>query len=1186
MIPIDSTAAGASGRPEGRGETPVASHSPGPTVPPVANLTSGGAGAGGLGLGGWWLLALCAWAPLAFLLLVGLRQAAAGRERTGLDLLRERLRYQAEVARQLGREDRKRGVVWAHLRGRARGLGLDSWRQQVWRALDRAGMGPRWLETARVAGAAGPVPFLAGRMQEGTWAAPASGVLTPADLVRVLVTGRQGEIAQAEGVVRFAGWGDLPLSVFGEARKEHAWFRLPLGRNGVWCAWGRIGGRPVGPGPADGVPWMGETGGAPGSVAAADGYLVLADPSAMRPVVLDRAWLGVVRRGMKAFRGPDRLFRARFRRAAAGEDVEGERPPEERVWRAGGTVGLTLVVRDAAGDLGVSGRLPWPLALWGPIGYLGWFCCSLAWLVGTYRALVAGETVWVATISRRVGLHLLPAVGLPLFGVLLVGELEIDAWVAGEIPETFRGLAQETERPEAVFRAEVRRQEARMREVLRRFRYRPEVASEAMLWGLDDLERRYHVAIAHLVTPGGEQLLPSHQGYRSVFVFVAGLPPARRVPVLARFLEDGASTNAYYLGLMGAPWSAADPRWRGWLEGFLRADRRERPVPSSEAMLRKGMGAIARQICRRWDEEHGWGGGVAGGPKVDVGAFASSMGGMDPEDVMGYIWDHLGRIAAIGSLRDRVLEMLEVLPGPDGRAGLFVMLHWKDTDLLFPAAWRLIRQMWQDGLAMGKTGGSGRRPWRPGGMAELVSVAGRGTAPRGAGVDLFLLARALEVPDLSTVALPRGVKRLAGDLRMGGQSRKLVAAFPDGTWRWVFVRTSDEFGLYVLGAARPVGELATAEIGRRRSLGGILLGLAVVLGFFAQVLRRFLFEPILDLMVFARQLGRPGAPPVPVRNAIGEWGELAVLFTLVLESLKELDVAGHLQNRLLPQGVFRRERVSIQGRSIMMEQVGGDYFDIIPDPEDEGVVYVCIGDVSGHGLAAALVMVMVGTGLRILLSFGEREPKGLLTGLNRHLVEFLRRVRMMTCEVIRIDTRTGEFQVANAGHTPVLVVSPGGGCESFLLPSMPLATVKNSRVEEVHRVVGPGGSMVLFTDGAVEAMGPDGTSIGYPRLEKALSGEAAAGFDGAVERMFRFVHQATARWDWDDDVTFVVAHFEPGVPGEPAAGPPTPGDGAGKPGAGGDPPVGRQGGARGQAPDAVARGSAGSGRVDKAGHRS
>ena len=204
----------------------------------------------------------------------------------------------------------------------------------------------------------------------------------------------------------------------------------------------------------------------------------------------------------------------------------------------------------------------------------------------------------------------------------------------------------------------------------------------------------------------------------------------------------------------------------------------------------------------------------------------------------------------------------------------------------------------------------------------------------------------------------------------------------------------------------------------------------------------------------------------------------------------------------------------------LCQDASGDYYDVFE--LSDGRVAVVIGDVSGHGLGAALVMAQARA---LLHAFAPTSPgiPELLSLLNEHLAPDMNAGRFMTLFVGVADPRRGEFQWNSAGHPPALLVRSDGRLEKLEPTGLVLGVLSHTSYPPTEPVqLRAGDVLLLYTDGATEAQDPDGEMLGEDGLARVLVGlrgeKPAAILDG--------VRRALVDWtgadDFDDDLTMVV----------------------------------------------------------------
>jgi sigma-B regulation protein RsbU (phosphoserine phosphatase) len=234
---------------------------------------------------------------------------------------------------------------------------------------------------------------------------------------------------------------------------------------------------------------------------------------------------------------------------------------------------------------------------------------------------------------------------------------------------------------------------------------------------------------------------------------------------------------------------------------------------------------------------------------------------------------------------------------------------------------------------------------------------------------------------------------------------------------------------------------------------------------------------------------------------------------------EELKTASGIQRRLLPAAPAGIDGFTFVGRNQPCRTVSGDYYDFAIRPD--GKVYFVIGDVSGKGVTAGLMMAGLQVAFRIF-SKSDPDPATLVTQLNVALKENLPQSKFVTLFLGRLDTTNGKIEYVNAGHTPPLLLSKSGAVElnesDLLLGVIARAEFTNRELQ-----LAPGDSLVLFTDGVTEARDADGNDLGSNIIGDALvklHGSDADTLSRAVnETVLNHVGDAE---NLDDDVTLLI----------------------------------------------------------------
>jgi serine phosphatase RsbU (regulator of sigma subunit) len=241
----------------------------------------------------------------------------------------------------------------------------------------------------------------------------------------------------------------------------------------------------------------------------------------------------------------------------------------------------------------------------------------------------------------------------------------------------------------------------------------------------------------------------------------------------------------------------------------------------------------------------------------------------------------------------------------------------------------------------------------------------------------------------------------------------------------------------------------------------------------------------------------------------------------------EMEVAKRIQTALLPQN-RRVGAYDVAARMLPAAEVGGDYYDIIQG-EREGSSWVCIGDVSGHGVESGLVMMMTQTSILSLVQENPGlTPAQVFAAVNGVLNENISRLatsRYMTLNVVRL--RDDRLTVAGK-HQDVLVWRRAAGrVEPISNEGSWIGIMKDvaSSVSDQEIPMREGDVALFYTDGATEAMSAAGEMFGEERLAAALARVAERPLDSALEALFADV--AAFQGTQDDDITMMLVRRLP-----------------------------------------------------------
>ena len=232
---------------------------------------------------------------------------------------------------------------------------------------------------------------------------------------------------------------------------------------------------------------------------------------------------------------------------------------------------------------------------------------------------------------------------------------------------------------------------------------------------------------------------------------------------------------------------------------------------------------------------------------------------------------------------------------------------------------------------------------------------------------------------------------------------------------------------------------------------------------------------------------------------------------------QEMRVATMIQQQFLPHSLPDLPDWQVAAYYGPARAVGGDFYDFFELPQ--GQIGIVVGDVTDKGVPAALVMARTHS---ILRAEAPRlvEPGAVLARANELLCQEMPANMFVTCLYGVLDPAAGHFRFANAGHNLPYVRSDRGVAE-FRATGMPLGLMPGMDYEEAEGVVGTGDSLLLYSDGFVEAHSETGEMYGFPRLRSAFAADAAG--SALVDILLDDLHAFTGSdWEQEDDLTLVT----------------------------------------------------------------
>ena len=236
---------------------------------------------------------------------------------------------------------------------------------------------------------------------------------------------------------------------------------------------------------------------------------------------------------------------------------------------------------------------------------------------------------------------------------------------------------------------------------------------------------------------------------------------------------------------------------------------------------------------------------------------------------------------------------------------------------------------------------------------------------------------------------------------------------------------------------------------------------------------------------------------------------------------KELEVASTIQDQLLISDFSRFREIDVFGMNVAHHGVGGDFYDVIK--KGRGNTFVCIADVSGKGIGAALLMSNLQANLRALCA-QSNDLEAIIKELNRILFNITTGEKFVTLFLARIDSRLRKITYINAGHNYPVFIQNGkvnrldNGC--ILLGIMPELTIERSSV-----TYQPNDLLFMFTDGVVEQTNLEEEMFGSERIIEKLKESGHKDSENIVQDIRNTLTEFSQQVRATDDITMLSVKF-------------------------------------------------------------
>jgi serine phosphatase RsbU (regulator of sigma subunit) len=350
---------------------------------------------------------------------------------------------------------------------------------------------------------------------------------------------------------------------------------------------------------------------------------------------------------------------------------------------------------------------------------------------------------------------------------------------------------------------------------------------------------------------------------------------------------------------------------------------------------------------------------------------------------------------------------------------------------------------------------------------------------------------------------------------------------------WIVVAKEEANSGMMFGVARPIGEGLQAIRQAAVMNLGYGLGIAALAMLGILPISRRMTRNLEALKEGTEKLSSGDLKArVPVRSN-DEFGKLSQRFNQMAAALeqhqknvvtqerlqKEIEMCRQIQEELLPRYPLKMAFAEVQGVSIPAREVGGDFFNYFSLPD--GKIAVLIGDVSGKGVPAALLMANLQATLKAKLPISQDLAK-LAEQLDEEIGSSTPAHAFLTLFMGVFDPGAGILKWVNAGHNPQYILSQEEKFETMDSTGRPLGLLPGGSYEEKSVKLSNGDSIFLYTDGLVEAENSQGVEFGSIRLEEVLHREV----DSDPETILAEIEKANRKFresvDSHDDATMLI----------------------------------------------------------------
>ncbi|MBF0409105.1 MAG: SpoIIE family protein phosphatase [Candidatus Riflebacteria bacterium] len=297
-----------------------------------------------------------------------------------------------------------------------------------------------------------------------------------------------------------------------------------------------------------------------------------------------------------------------------------------------------------------------------------------------------------------------------------------------------------------------------------------------------------------------------------------------------------------------------------------------------------------------------------------------------------------------------------------------------------------------------------------------------------------------------------------------------------------------------------------------------LFSLGVIGLFLALTMLKRIIQPFSQIFHEIKKLEGKDFNSKLTISSNNEFGQLAFSFNKAVKILEAMEISKVFQDNIFPSKPLLNGDFKFSGVNRMCHTLGGDYFDYFEITPNKTAVI--LGDVSGHGISAAVVVAMAKAAFLILVPKFHEQPSKVLEKINRLFFELLNKKKMMTCFLGILDSSTGKMLYSNAGQSYPLLINNNGVTMSRM-PSNPLG-IRIKATFSTNETDLSDCRFMLYSDGCVEAGNSNEGMFGYEMLLKTVSENRNLSGETLLRKIIEEVETFTGSKAFEDDLTLVL----------------------------------------------------------------